>query len=162
MPDPSRPTSFAGQSTDRRSFLVRLIMMSGLGGVAASTAAIAGRYLYPLRAVRLTRRIFLAPISDIPEGKGRPYGLPGGATALVTNTGNQVVALSDICPHLGCKVHYSAADAKFLCPCHGGVFEKDGTAIAGPPADEGKNLRQYPVSTVGDNIFIEIEETVQP
>ncbi len=147
---------------DRRGFLARLAMMTGLGAVFASAGAIAARYLYPRSAVRFKRTIYLAPAADVPPGKGRPYRLPDGGTALVTNTDAGIVALSDICPHLGCKVHYAADQGKFLCPCHGGVFEKDGTAIAGPPADEGKNLKRYAVSRKGDNLFIDIEETFQP
>lgn len=148
-------------TTSRRGFLARLLMLTGLASVVATAGAIAGRYIYPLKAVRMKRRIFLAPVTDIPAGKGKPYGLPGGATALVTDTGGEIVALSDICPHLGCKVHYEAGAGQFVCPCHGGVFGKDGTALAGPPADEGKNLKRYDVSRVGENLFVEIEETVQ-
>ena len=150
-----------GAESNRRGFLSRALMLTGLGAVLASLAGLAGRYLYPLKAIRRQRRIFLAPASDIPAGRGRPYSLPDGGTALVADTGEGIVALSDICPHLGCKVHYDAASAKFLCPCHGGVFEKDGKAIAGPPADEGKDLRRYAVTRVGDNLFIDIEETIQ-
>ncbi len=145
----------------RRGFLARLLMTTGLGAVLASIGGIAGRYIYPLRGVRLKRSIFLAPTADVPPGRGRPYKLPDGGTALVTDTGSEIVALSDVCPHLGCKVHYDPAQGRFLCPCHGGVFEKDGTAIAGPPADEGKNLKRYTVTRVGENLFIEIEETIQ-
>ena len=147
---------------DRRGFLSRLLMMAGLGSVAAGVSAMAARYLYPLKAVRLRRRVFLAPAADVPAGRGRGYRLPDGSTALVTDTGAGIVALSDVCPHLGCKVHYEAAKGHFLCPCHGGVFEKDGIAIAGPPADEGKNLKRFAVTRVGENLFIDIEETVQP
>ena len=146
---------------NRRGFISRILMMTGLASVATAVGAMAGRFVYPLKGVRLRRSIYLAPAADIPPGKGRPYGLPGGGTALVTDTGAGIVALSDVCPHLGCKVHYDPDAAKFLCPCHGGVFAKDGKAIAGPPADEGKNLRRYPVTRVGGNLFIEIEETVQ-
>lgn len=146
----------------RRSFLARLVMMIGLGSVTASVGGIAARYLYPLKAIRLRRRVFLAPASDVPTGRGKPYRLPDGGTALVTDTGAEVVALSDVCPHLGCRVHYEGAQGKFLCPCHGGVFEKDGTAIAGPPAEEGKNLKRYTITRVGQNLFIDIEETIQP
>jgi cytochrome b6-f complex iron-sulfur subunit len=151
----------AGAEIGRRSFVARLLMATGLGAVAASVAGLAARYIYPLKAVRLKRRVFLAPRSDIPAGRGRAYRLPDGGTALVTDTGTEVVALSDICPHLGCKVHYESARGQFICPCHGGVFEKDGTAVAGPPADEGKNLKRYAVHPQGDNLFIEIEETIQ-
>jgi Rieske Fe-S protein len=145
----------------RRGFVARVLMLSGLGAVAAFLAGLAARYIYPLRAVRLRRRIFLAPRADIPAGRGRPYRLPDGGTALVTDTGSGIVALSDICPHLGCKVHYEGQRGLFICPCHGGVFEKDGTAIAGPPADQKTDLKRYTVVEQGDNLFIEIEETLQ-
>lgn len=154
------PAEGGRRPTDRRGFLARLAMLSGLGTALAVAASLAFRYIYPLKAARLRRTIYLAPRTDIPPGRGRPYRLPDGATALVTDTGTEIVALSDVCPHLGCKVHYDGARGKFICPCHGGVFEKDGTAIAGPPADEGKNLKRYAVSRTGDNLFIEFEETV--
>jgi cytochrome b6-f complex iron-sulfur subunit len=157
----SAPETANGGPAGRRGFVARLLMLSGLGAVAASFGGIAARYLYPLKAIRRRRSIFLAPASDISPGRGRPYRLPDGGTALVTDTGAGIVALSDVCPHLGCKVHYDAAQGKFLCPCHGGVFERNGTAIAGPPADEGKDLKGYAVTRIGDNLFIEIEETVQ-
>ena len=145
----------------RRGFVARLAMVTGMGAVAAALAGIAGRYLYPLKGVRRTRRIFLAPSMDIPHGRGKPYSLPDGTTALVTDTGEGIVALSDTCPHLGCKVHFDPAQGKFICPCHGGVFEKDGTAIAGPPADEKKNLKRYEISATGKNLFIDFEEIVR-
>jgi cytochrome b6-f complex iron-sulfur subunit len=136
-------------------------MGAGLGGVLLSLGGIAARYIYPRQALRRRRSIFLAPVGDIPAGKGRSYSLPDGSTALVTDAGDGFVALSNVCPHLGCKVHFEAAQGKFVCPCHQGIFEKDGTAVSGPPAEEGRNLKRYPVRRVGDNLFIEIEEVVQ-
>jgi cytochrome b6-f complex iron-sulfur subunit len=135
-----------------------------LGGLLASfgtAVALAARYIYPRKGIRRLRQVFLAPVADIPAGKGKPYALPSGGTALVTNTGAEVVALSDVCPHLGCKVHWEEAERRFFCPCHGGIFDKDGRALAGPPADEGKDLTRFSLNQVGENLFIEIEEIVQ-
>ncbi|MEO6867111.1 MAG: ubiquinol-cytochrome c reductase iron-sulfur subunit [Gaiellales bacterium] len=39
--------------------------------------------------------------------------------------------VSNICMHLGCPVQ--ASDAGFICPCHGGAYNKDGGRTAGPP-----------------------------
>ncbi len=55
---------------------------------------------------------------------------------------NQFIAFSVHCTHLGCPIHWLPDAEIFLCPCHGGVFNKDGTYAAGPPP---KNLSQYPV-----------------
>jgi menaquinol-cytochrome c reductase iron-sulfur subunit len=43
------------------------------------------------------------------------------------------VAISTRCMHLGCPVRYVAASERFICPCHGGVYEFDGKVGGGPP-----------------------------
>jgi Rieske Fe-S protein len=46
---------------------------------------------------------------------------------------NQFVALSDKCMHLGCPVRYVQAAERFICPCHGGVYDFRGMVAGGPP-----------------------------
>jgi menaquinol-cytochrome c reductase iron-sulfur subunit len=41
--------------------------------------------------------------------------------------------LSAACPHQGCAVNWKADRKLFVCPCHGGTFEADGTRKSGPP-----------------------------
>jgi len=43
------------------------------------------------------------------------------------------VAISTRCAHLGCPVRYIQASQKFLCPCHGGVYDSQGKVQGGPP-----------------------------
>lgn len=43
------------------------------------------------------------------------------------------VAFSINCTHLGCPVRWIADAELFMCPCHGGVYYKDGAVAAGPP-----------------------------
>jgi Rieske Fe-S protein len=43
------------------------------------------------------------------------------------------IAISTRCAHLGCPVRYFQASQKFICPCHGGVYGKDGSVDGGPP-----------------------------
>jgi menaquinol-cytochrome c reductase iron-sulfur subunit len=48
--------------------------------------------------------------------------------------GNQGVhALSATCTHLGCQVRWEPQTRKFLCPCHGGMFDPQGNVVSGPP-----------------------------
>jgi quinol---cytochrome c reductase iron-sulfur subunit, bacillus type len=46
---------------------------------------------------------------------------------------NHWVALSSRCMHLGCPVRYVAAAQRFICPCHGGVYDFTGQVVGGPP-----------------------------
>ena len=46
---------------------------------------------------------------------------------------NKFVALSSRCMHLGCPVRYVAAAERFICPCHGGVYNFRGEVAGGPP-----------------------------
>ena len=50
-----------------------------------------------------------------------------------TENGQDFIVMSKICTHLGCRVRWIADDGKFHCPCHNGVFAKDGTVVSGPP-----------------------------
>jgi menaquinol-cytochrome c reductase iron-sulfur subunit len=42
------------------------------------------------------------------------------------------VIFSPICPHLGCKYDWIAAQNKFICPCHGSEYNELGKHEAGP------------------------------
>lgn len=41
-------------------------------------------------------------------------------------------AFAVYCTHLGCPVHWLQQPEIFLCPCHGSVFNGDGTVAGGP------------------------------
>ena len=47
--------------------------------------------------------------------------------------GADFVALSTRCMHLGCPVRFVAAAKRFICPCHGGVYDFTGKVSGGPP-----------------------------
>jgi Rieske Fe-S protein len=122
----------------RRSFFGALLSVGG-----ATVGALLG--------IPIVRYIFY-PVGAATEGAGWTVvgpvaGLASGTTPVrrtldltasqpviyVINKGGALVALSAICPHLGCTVPWDPARNEFVCPCHGGTFAADGTRISGPP-----------------------------
>jgi Rieske Fe-S protein len=51
---------------------------------------------------------------------------------VLTENGREYVAMSNICTHLGCRIRWISDREEFFCPCHNGVFDKDGRIVAGP------------------------------
>jgi menaquinol-cytochrome c reductase iron-sulfur subunit len=47
--------------------------------------------------------------------------------------GTQFIAISSRCAHLGCPVRWVDAAERFICPCHGGVYDLLGRRVGGPP-----------------------------
>ena len=45
----------------------------------------------------------------------------------------EFIAFSLHCTHLGCPVRWLQDAELFMCPCHGGVYYKDGRVASGPP-----------------------------
>jgi menaquinol-cytochrome c reductase iron-sulfur subunit len=68
-----------------------------------------------------------------------------------TDNGRDFVAMSNICTHLGCRVRWIADQQQFFCPCHNGVFDKDGVVLAGPPP---RPLDRYEVKVEDGQILI--------
>ena len=46
---------------------------------------------------------------------------------------NEFIAISTRCMHLGCPVRFVEASERFICPCHGGVYDFQGQVQGGPP-----------------------------
>lgn len=147
---------------ERRSFFGRvsgLAMAAGLVGGYGAFGAIAVRYLYPDRGPEKAW-LFVAVAGDFRPGTSRLYTSPDGARITIARRGDtgevgDFTALSSVCPHLGCQVHWEAVNNRFFCPCHNGVFAPDGKAISGPPGDAGQTLSRYPLRIDKGLLFIE-------
>ncbi|MFA9477390.1 ubiquinol-cytochrome c reductase iron-sulfur subunit [Phycisphaerales bacterium AB-hyl4] len=46
----------------------------------------------------------------------------------------QTVVYSRNCTDLSCPITFDQGSEVFFCPCHGGIFAKDGQVMAGPPS----------------------------
>jgi menaquinol-cytochrome c reductase iron-sulfur subunit len=49
------------------------------------------------------------------------------------NADQPYVAITTRCAHVGCPVRYVQASQRFICPCHGGVYDFQGKVTGGPP-----------------------------
>jgi isorenieratene synthase len=55
----------------------------------------------------------------------------GAGDAVFAVTPGEAKAISLTCTHQGCTVQRQV-DGKFLCPCHGALYDADGRVVAGP------------------------------
>ena len=70
---------------------------------------------------------------------------------ILTENGRDFIAMSNICTHLSCRVRWIAQQEQFFCPCHNGIFAKDGRVLGGPPP---RPLDRYEVKVEGGQLFI--------
>jgi nitrite reductase/ring-hydroxylating ferredoxin subunit len=61
----------------------------------------------------------------------RKGGFQPGVDATGDGTSLNVRALSQICPHLGCRPNPCVEDFWFHCPCHQSRYDRRGTKVAG-------------------------------
>lgn len=64
---------------------------------------------------------------------------------------NEYIAISTACMHLGCPVHFVSAAQRFICPCHGGVYDFVGKVQGGPPV---RPLDRFYTRVEGGVVFI--------
>ena len=154
-----------GDSTDRRDFLAVASTVGMAGGIAlgyGKFAELAGRYLYPPTAPKI--QLFVSIAQEIKPGGAIDYITPDGVSIVVTRKddspqnleppASDFLALSSVCPHLGCRVHWEPHNDRFFCPCHNGVFDPSGKPVEGPPKDENQELGQYELVVENGLLFI--------
>jgi len=73
----------------------------------------------------------IGEVSALPELGQTPVANTAGKFWL-SRTEDGVRALYKVCTHLGCIYNWQDVEDKFICPCHGSQFQKDGVYIRGP------------------------------
>lgn len=153
----------------RRKFLARVSYALGGVGAVALAVPLAGFVLRPWfepsppqwRKVGSIDQFKVGDTVEVKFTDSNPtqWAGPAGLTAAWLRRQDQdtFVAYSVDCTHLGCPVSWEPQSTLFFCPCHGGVYYKDGTVAAGPPP---KPLPQYPVRI--NNGQVEIQTSPMP
>ncbi len=147
----------------RRGFFSRLsgwLMGLGLLSGYGAFGAYAARFLYPARP-EPRAWLYVGRLEELGQSETLSYTSPAGDPVLITRQGDSgaesdFIALSSTCPHLGCKVHWEAANERFFCPCHNGTFDTAGMATGGPPAAAGQHLPRYELKVENDLLFINV------
>ncbi|HEV2855397.1 MAG TPA: FAD-dependent oxidoreductase [Thermoanaerobaculia bacterium] len=71
-------------------------------------------------------------LSEVPVGEGRVVEIGGERAAVYREESGAVHAVSPVCTHALCIVHWNAAEKSWDCPCHGSRFAIDGGVLEGP------------------------------
>ena len=103
---------------------------SGRGGLGAF---VAGRVNFVRRFV--ADRVTAAdptPVEGLARGEGRVLSVGGEKVAVYKDDAGTVHAVSPVCTHARCLVHWNAADTAWDCPCHGSRFDHTGRVLRGP------------------------------
>ncbi|MEP6751106.1 MAG: Rieske 2Fe-2S domain-containing protein, partial [Bacteroidota bacterium] len=132
------------KSVSRQKFLTRLSLgIAGLSGLAIVIPVVSA-LLAPLLAKQKKVWRLAGNVNDFPIGSTRlinftdadPVGYSGvtsqSAAWLRRVDQNDFIAFAANCTHLGCPVRWEETASLFMCPCHGGVYYKDGTVAGGP------------------------------
>jgi Rieske Fe-S protein len=80
---------------------------------------------YVPKTITLVGNIGEAGKSTVYIRKSNP-DLPG-------ESAGEFVAVSNRCAHAGCPTRWVTAAQRFVCPCHGGVYDFQGKVAGGPP-----------------------------
>lgn len=146
------PGAFDGETVTRRRFMVGAANGVGIMAAAAFTLPVLGFAMAPVFKTQNMPWQAIGPPSDF-----RPdnyvikvitlvagIGEAGKSIAYVRSRSpaidtepedkyNHWLALSSRCMHLGCPVRWVDAAQRFICPCHGGVYNIRGQVSGGPP-----------------------------
>lgn len=154
-------------AAERRRLLTvssRAAMLAGLAGGYGLFGFIAGRFLYP-SGPEARPWMYVARADEMRAGDNLVYQTPSGATINVTRkvkTGasEDFIALSSVCPHLGCQVHWEADKGRYFCPCHNGTFDSVGRGTAGPPGDARQSLSTYGLKVEEGLLYIAVPQSL--
>ena len=130
--------------TRRQAMVLGTAVGAGFVTVLVSIPAL-GFLLSPLFQQRRISWVTVGPIDRVPIGVPTPMvarvptqqGFPSPPEQRVVyvlrRADGSTLALSNICTHMQCGVHWNQQLQQFLCPCHGGLYDINGVNIGGPP-----------------------------
>ena len=132
-----------------RRKLLRNGWRAGTGLLASAAAWTSWELLRPLASSAAGRKLRVGTASDYQAGTAT-YVREG--RFWVANADGHLFALSQKCPHLGCRVPFCDSSGRFECPCHGSVFDLGGEWIEGPSP---RGMDRHPIALDGDTLVVD-------
>lgn len=130
----------------RRELLSRLAAGTGLAAAGIVGIPALGNVLSPIFDREDGEQWQpLGPVDDFPVGEmSKATFTPPQSRETSDSVGEKmvyvwrespenIVVFSQRCTDLGCGLIWDPGSEWFFCPCHGGIFSKDGERQAGPP-----------------------------
>jgi cytochrome b6-f complex iron-sulfur subunit len=74
------------------------------------------------------------------------------ARTYLTKIDGEVVAISEKCPHLGCRVPWCESSGQFECPCHGSIFNRAGEYRDGPTP---RGMDRYEIEIIDGIVHVD-------
>jgi menaquinol-cytochrome c reductase iron-sulfur subunit len=164
------PGAFEGETVTRRRFMTGTAHTAGAIAAASFTLPALGFALGPQFKSNVAHWETIGTVDQFPDNNYVPVvitlvpgiGEAGKSTAYVRKKNPEIdtdvydrttpyIAISDKCVHLGCPVRWVAAAERFICPCHGGVYELLGRPTSGPPV---RPLDRFQTRVSGENVEI--------
>lgn len=139
-----------------RRELLNYVWLGSLGVFLAEFTGVGVIFAFPrFREGEFGGTFTLGPASEMPPTEAAPQANNEGKFWLV-QTDEGILALYKVCTHLGCLFNWQESDNKFICPCHGSQFERDGDYIQGPAP---RSLDRFVVRVVDPNTGNVVAET---
>ena len=134
--------------------------LAGLLGAYGTFVCMLGEFVYPATG-KSKGWLFVCTVDALAEGEAMDFTSPSGAKVVVARPGagtaeKDFLALSSVCPHLGCRVHWESQNDRFFCPCHNGAFDREGMPISGPPQAANQSLIRFPLKVENGLLFLEV------
>jgi cytochrome b6-f complex iron-sulfur subunit len=124
-------TTWDGGDVSRRQVL-NYAWLASLGILLIEGGIVSYRFAMPqVAAGELGGPMTLGPVDSLPAPGGQPLAFTGAMFWWVA-TERGALAIYKVCTHLGCICEWSEDRGRFVCPCHGSEFTREGDLVGGP------------------------------
>jgi len=164
------PGAFEGETVTRRRFMTGSANAAGIIAASAFTLPALGFAIGPIFKSTPHRWETVGPESEFTANNYVPViltvtpniGEAGKTTVYVRKFNPTIdtdpydrdtpfIAITSRCAHVGCPVRWVDAAERFICPCHGGVYDLLGRRVSGPPV---RPLDRFYTRVIGEQVQV--------